>query len=101
MKRLKEFIKIEAKRLRDQIPVTDKEFTLFNTIKLGEEVGEVNNEILKHFKCGRKEKLNGNNELSNEIADVMISCAMLAECMDLDLNEALDKKIKIIEERYK
>ena len=57
MDRLQKFIKIEFKRLREKIKCTDSEFILANTVKLSEEVGEVCNEVLKHFKYARKEKL--------------------------------------------
>ncbi len=101
MEKLIEFAKLESERLRSRFDWSDKEFALLNTIKLGEEVGEVNNEVLKYFKCGRNNKLEEKNELSNEIADVMVVCAVLAGSMSLDLNEAIEKKIKIIEERHK
>jgi NTP pyrophosphatase (non-canonical NTP hydrolase) len=100
MNKLIDFAKIETKRLRKKINCSDKEFTLFSTIKLGEEVGEVNEEILKHFKCARDEKLNNDNKLSHEIADVMIVAAILAESMNLNLNDILEEKIKINNGRW-
>ena len=100
MKKLQEFAKAESKRLREIIECTDKEFALFNAIKLGEEVGEVNNEILKHFKAGRKNKLKQEQNLESELADVMIVLSIIAEDMNINLEKAIEEKIKIIEERY-
>ena len=100
MKTLKKFSQEETKRLRNIIECTDKEFVLFNTIKLNEEAGEICNEILKHFKCARKNKLEQAQELGSEIADVVIVASILAESMNIDLEKALNDKIQKIEKRY-
>jgi len=101
MEKLKEFAKSEIKRLREKANCTDKEFILINAIKLSEETGEVSNEILKHFKNARKEKLDRDLKLGDELADVMIVTAGLAELMGVDLNASLERKIKYIKEKYR
>jgi len=53
--------------------VFEKECLLTNVIKGGEEMGEVNDEILKYLNYQRKDKLGIKKELSHEIAGVTIA----------------------------
>jgi NTP pyrophosphatase (non-canonical NTP hydrolase) len=101
MKDLQKFAKEESERLKKRMGYGDKEFILTNAIKLGEELGEVNEEVLKYFKYARKEKMVKENELAHEIADVLIVSTILAESLGIDIEGALKEKIKIAEERYK
>ena len=67
--------------------------------KLTEEVGEVSDELLKSFSYARKHKLEKENNLKNEIADVIIVTLLLAKNMNIDIDNALREKIKKIEAR--
>lgn len=99
IKDLKEFVKKDIQRLKKKYPYTQKEFALVNSIKLGEEVGELNQEILKKFNYQRKREIK--SELDQEIADVIIVASILAESLDIDIEKALKEKIKKIESREK
>lgn len=71
---------------------------LSSTVKITEELGELCDEVLA-FNCRqRKEKLVKNNKdnLSFEFADVIIAVFMLADNMNLNIDQALEKKIKKI-----
>jgi len=100
IKELKEFAEKDNKRLKKRNQTSEKESILTNAIKLGEEVGEVNDEILKYFGYQRKEKLEKKNELSHEIADVIIVASVLAESLGIDIEKALKDKMKKVDERY-
>ncbi|NIO20454.1 MAG: hypothetical protein GTN76_06860 [Candidatus Aenigmarchaeota archaeon] len=63
-----------------------------------EEIGEIARELYNQ-KSGRA-KLDRKN-LAGEIADVCLLLSQLAKNFDIDLQEAVEKKIKELEERAK
>lgn len=86
----------------DKNPAMDLEkHTLFRTLKLGEEVGELNEQIMGHFKHGRKEKQDKCNEtlLAHEVVDVIFTAMLVARSLDIDISKALQEKTTIIQER--
>ncbi|RJQ24945.1 hypothetical protein C4565_09115 [Candidatus Parcubacteria bacterium] len=105
LKELSLFIQAEDTRLRSMHGnYEDEEKRLLaRTVKLSEEVGELSEMILSHCSFQRKEKLEvlSKEKISGEFADVIIVCALLAHAMGVDLEDAIEKKIKIIEERHK
>ncbi len=70
------------------------------TIKLGEEYGELCDEVLASVGDQRKDKLNAPRELEGEFADVVITAFMLAKAMKVDMPHALAAKIKKIRTKY-
>lgn len=60
------------------------------TVKLLEEVGELCNEVLTFYALQRKTKLRTNNEdnLPVECADFLITLLLLAQSMNINLEEA-------------
>lgn len=105
LKELDVFIRAEDMRLRTMHGnYEDEEKRLLaRTVKLSEEVGELSEMILSRCSFQRKEKLEVLNktQISGEFADVIIVCALLANAVDVDLEDAIEKKIKVIEERHK
>lgn len=99
---LKNFIKIEAKRLEKRFGKTEDQgkLILSSTVKIIEEFGELAELVLKNRQ--RQEKnINHNTEaLEDEFADVLITVCMLAHDMEIDIETALKNKIKKIDERY-
>jgi NTP pyrophosphatase (non-canonical NTP hydrolase) len=68
-------------------------------VKLGEEVGELNEAILAYYNNQRKSKTK-DFSIEKEIADVIIVVLILARHLDIDVNQALQAKIaKIVERR--
>lgn len=83
--------------------VYDKEKeTLFQMVKLTEELGELSNEVLAFSNYQRKEKADkhSNETLENEFADVLFSLLILARKMNIDLEKSANQKMKKIEERF-
>ena len=105
LKELHEFIKAEDTRIRAMHGnYEDEEKRLLaRTVKLSEEVGELSEMILSHCSLQRKEKLEvlSNEKISGEFADVIIVCALLANTLGVDLEQAIEEKIKVIEARHK
>jgi NTP pyrophosphatase (non-canonical NTP hydrolase) len=103
-KDLTEFISAESQRLNSNYYADyDGEKRVFSaTVKMVEEVGELCDAVLKSHKVQRAEKMEGfdKSKLEHEIADVIITTLLIAELMDVDVNEALRTKIKKIESRY-
>lgn len=84
--------------LKDQ---NERDRIFARTIKLGEEYGELCNEVLASVGDQRKDKLNGEaRDLEGEFADVVIVAFMLAKAMRIDMGTALAKKIKTIKEKH-
>ncbi len=72
------------------------------TMKINEEVGELNEQVLWKFGWQRLEKMDeiSYERLENEIADVIFSTIRLARMMNLDVNEILKNKMEILKERF-
>lgn len=104
-KNLLSFIDKEDRRLKNNFenyPDQEKRI-LARTVKLNEEVGELCDEILSCLSFQRKDKLDKHdrNNLPKELADVIITVLLLAKAVDVDIKEALEKKIEKINQRYK
>ncbi len=102
---LLEFISLEDGRLRKASgDSVDEEKRIFaRTVKITEELGELCNEVLAFNSRQRKEKLEqwDKENLPKEFADVIITTLLLAKTMGVDIERALETKIRIINERYK
>lgn len=77
---------------------TDLEMILSRTVKLTEEVWELNSDLLQKFYKRRVTEFNEEN-LKWEFADVIITTLLLAKSLDIDINEALNLKIEKIKQR--
>ena len=79
-----------------------KEIILASSVKLSEEVWELSWEVLKSIGRARKEKLENfsKDNLIWEFADVIFSLLVLAKTMNVDINEALEYKLKKINDRW-
>lgn len=103
LKDLLKFIEIENKRLRTYYPNIDEDkIILARTVKLTEELGELCSEVLAHKSLQRKQKLENHDKenLQEEFADVIITALVLAKAMNVDIEKALENKIKKINKRY-
>jgi len=80
----------------------NKEIILASSVKLSEEVWELSWEILKSIGRARKEKLENfsKDSLNWEFADVILSLLVFAKTMNIDINEALEYKLKKIKDRW-
>ena len=76
-------------------------FALAQTAKLGEEVGELQAEVLGALELQRREKAGRFNRdtLGGELADVMVCVALLADTFGVDLARAVASKIEELEAR--
>lgn len=76
--------------------------TFLDTIKLSEEVWELNEQILWHYGYGRKEKLEkcSSEHLEQEIADVIFSAMMIAKSLNIDVEKAMSNKLQEIKRRF-
>lgn len=80
---------------------SDREHVFARTIKLGEEFGELCDEVLASIGGQRQDKMldHKTTDLQDEFADVLITTFMLAKAMDIDIMQALDRKVQKIRER--
>jgi len=76
-------------------------FALAQTVKLGEEVGELQAEVLGALEYQRREKAGrySRDTLGGELADVMVCVALLADTFGVDLARAVASKIEQLETR--
>lgn len=101
---LLKFIDIEDGRLKKHYgnyPDQEKR-VLARTVKLTEELGELCDEVLSFGSMQRKDKLENHDgeNLSEEFADVLITTLLLAKAMNVDIKEALKRKVQKINKRY-
>jgi NTP pyrophosphatase (non-canonical NTP hydrolase) len=101
---LSEFIAGYSQKLEAKFGKYDDKgkLILSSTVKLTEELGELCDEVLTFNSRQRQEKLDGRTDenLPAEFADAIIAVFMLAKDMDIDLNEAVKKKIEKINAKY-
>jgi len=79
-----------------------KEKILASCVKMSEEIWELSGEVLKSIWRARKEKIQNfsKDDLKWEFADSILTILLLAELMEIDVNEALEMKLKKIENRW-
>jgi NTP pyrophosphatase (non-canonical NTP hydrolase) len=80
----------------------ERERVFARTIKLGEEYGELCDEVLASVGDQRKGKLvkEKAGDLEGEFADVMIVLFLLAKAMNVDVMRALEYKTQKIREKH-
>ena len=80
---------------------TEQELIYADGLKLSEEIGELNEQLLGKFHYQRKDKSDrfSDEKLGLEIADVILSAAMLADSLNFDLEELLKQKMTILREK--
>ncbi|MBI3887995.1 MazG-like family protein [Candidatus Microgenomates bacterium] len=101
---LLKFIHTENKRLNSLYLFKTKKEELFaKTVKMVEETGELCNEILGINKIVRKEKWikYTKQTLADEIADVLITVMLIADNLNVNVEESLKNKIDKINQRYR
>jgi len=83
--------------------LTEKEVLLVRMVKIGEEFGELCDEVLASLGAQRDDKLSKieNGNLEGEFADVLITLFLLAEKMEIDVFKALDAKTEKIINKHR
>lgn len=105
LREVSEWAKQQARRLAANFgldEVADRDmFALAQTAKLGEEVGELHAEVLGAIRYCRADKADTftPDSLAGELADVMVCTMLLAQIFDVDLVQAIVRKIGFLEER--
>lgn len=97
-----QFIEIQDENLKRYYSGLEQEsLVLARTVKLTEELGELCQEVLVHCSLQRKQKLEkfDKQKLPEEFADVLITALLLAKSMNIDIEAALEKKIRKIKKR--
>lgn len=101
--KLVNFIKMENERLVKRFDIKDKEKRIFATLaKISEEEGELSGAVLSYLKLQRRDKTRQTKtDVSDEVADVLITTMLLADQLGIDIEKCLESKIKRINDRYK
>jgi NTP pyrophosphatase (non-canonical NTP hydrolase) len=103
LRQLSDWAEGQARRLAENfgLDAGDGYFALAQTVKLGEEVGELHAEVLGALKYHRADKAGRYHpdSLGGELADVMVCLALLARILGVDLAQAVTAKIGHLEER--
>lgn len=104
IKNLQERLKDLAKhsQISYKLRTAQEQEILSRTVKLNEEVGELCNDILSILKLQRKAKLDNfdKRNVYQEFADVIMTTIQLANAANVDIERALDDKLKKVEEKY-
>ena len=104
IKQLQEKIKQDTQKTQEDYKISSPQERriLTMTVKLNEEVGELCNDILAVLKLQRKSKLEKfeKKNFYEEFADVIITTMQLASVAGVDVQRAINDKLKKIEEKY-
>lgn len=101
-KQLLAFIKWENERLNNHYGRAEYEKrTYIRTVKVGEEFGELCNEILVCNNDQRTDKLGNKSTkaIEEEFADLIITTLLLAEHLKINIDKSLENKIRKIRRR--
>lgn len=97
------FIETEDEKLKKRYGshINQEEIILARTVKLGEEFGELCEEVLAYNSLQRKQKLDNHDKenLPEEFADVIITTLLVARTMNVDIEKALEEKMKKLNRR--
>lgn len=98
--RLKELAK--HSQITYKLRTPEEQEILSRTVKLNEEVGELCNDILAILKLQRKAKLDifDKRNMYEEFADVIMTTMQLANAAGVDIERAIDDKLKKVEQKY-
>lgn len=102
LKTLQEKVKLNDQRTtRYHLYTPQEKEILTMTVKLNEEVGELCNDILSILRVQRKAKLEkfDKRNVYEEFADVILTTLQLASAAKVDIQRAVEDKIKKIEKR--
>jgi NTP pyrophosphatase (non-canonical NTP hydrolase) len=99
---LDDITRIHEYFLQRDVGIDAEKHTLLSSMKLTEEVGELNEQILGYYGHGRKEKVEKYTpeDLEHEIADVIFSALIVAKELNVDVEKAMTKKMEKIKERF-
>lgn len=104
LKTLQEKVSLKGQRAaRYHLYTAEEKEILTMTVKLNEEVGELCNDILSILRLQRRAKLEkfDKRNIYQEFADVILTTLQLASVAKVDIERAVQDKIKKIEERRK
>ncbi len=103
IKQLQAKVKAIKKNFDYSLSSPEEKEILALTVKLNEEVGELCNDILSILRLQRKAKLDSfdKRNIYQEFADVLISLMQLASSANVDMDRAVNDKLKTISERIK
>ena len=87
------------KKLIETFSLWEVENIFARNVKLTEEVWELSSEILKKFHS-RNWKIFNQENMMLEFADVIFATLLLAKSLWVDVNEAINKKLNKINERW-
>ncbi|MGB8780631.1 MAG: MazG nucleotide pyrophosphohydrolase domain-containing protein [Candidatus Bathyarchaeia archaeon] len=97
------FIEVEDEKLKKRYDSLSnkEEVILARTVKLGEEFGELCEEVLAYNSLQRRQKLDNHDKksLREEFADVIITALLLAKSMNVNIEMALEKKMQKLNQR--
>lgn len=98
--RLKELAK--HSQITYKLRTPEEQEILSRTVKLNEEVGELCNDILAILQLQRRIKLEkfDKRNMYEEFADVIMTTLQLANAAGVDIERAIDEKLKKIEQKY-
>lgn len=98
--RLKDLAK--HSQIQYKLRTPEEQEILSRTVKLNEEVGELCNDILAILQLQRKAKLEkfDKSHVYQEFADVILTTIQLANAAGVDIERAIDDKLKKVEEKY-
>jgi NTP pyrophosphatase (non-canonical NTP hydrolase) len=85
--------------LNQQTDHSPNERTLMQTMKITEEVGELNEAVLQELGGQMRSKAGKNLDVGSEIADVIICTLLVAERLNVDTWKEVDTKMKKVLER--
>lgn len=82
-------------KLKNYYNKDEKELVNLYALKLGEETGELFEQLLAKQNIQREEKLENMDKkgIGEEIADVILSAAVLAKSLNIDIEKELTSKI--------
>lgn len=89
--------------LNDKWPLKDKQQRVFaRTMKIVEELGELADEVLTSMNLQRNSKIAqfSHQNIEDEFADVLGSLILLANELDIDVQEVIQRKIDFTRERF-
>lgn len=103
LKKLTQKYQVIADFINKRWPLKNKEQRIFaRTMKIVEELGELADEVLTSMNLSRESKIAkfSRQNIEDELADVLASVVLLAAELEIDLDEIMERKIKLTHKRF-
>ena len=94
IKEIMKFAEESQEKISKYYSKSKEELIPYHALKIGEELGELLEQVLAHQNIQRKDKAIDKKQIGEEVADVLLATLILAKSLNLDVESEIKRKIE-------